>query len=92
VSIPYTVKGNGSKTVYLYKNGKQVDYHDNITSASSSGVFTQVLTNNLTNFQIVAETSAGDTVVRSSSFYFDLFGSATSTIISFLVEDTTGTI
>ena len=92
ISIPYTVKGNGSKTVYLYKDGVLIDQHDNITSASSSNVFTQTLGGGLTNFQIVAETSAGDTTVRSSSFYFDLFGSATSTVISLMVEDTTGAI
>lgn len=92
ISIPYTVKGNGSKTVYLYKDGVLIDQHDNITSASSSNVFTQTLGGSLTNFQIVAETSAGDTTVRSSSFYFDLFGSTISTIISLMVEDTTGAI
>lgn len=92
VSIPYTVKGNGNKTVFLYKNGELVDQHDNITSASSSNVFTQVLSGGVTNFQIVAETSAGDTTVKSSSFYFDLFGSSAATVIAVLVEDTTGAI
>lgn len=92
VSIPYTVKGNGNKTVFLYRNGELVDQHDNIASASSSNVFTQNLSGGITNFQIVAETSAGDTTVRSSSFYFDLFGSSAATVIAVLVEDTTGTI
>lgn len=92
VSIPYTVRGNGSKTVFLYRNGVLIDQHDNITSASSSGVFTQTLSGGINNFQLVAETSAGDTVVRSSSFYFDLFSSTASTVIALLVEDTTGTI
>lgn len=92
VSIPYTVRGNGSKTVFLYRNGVLIDQHDNITSASSSSVFTQTLSGGINNFQLVAETSAGDTVVRSSSFYFDLFSSTVSTVIALLVEDTTGTI
>ncbi len=92
VSIPYTVRGNGSKTVYLYRDGELVDQHDNITSASSSGVFTQTISSGVNNFQLVAETSAGDTVVRSSSFYFDLFGSTVATVITLLVEDSTGTI
>ena len=92
VSIPYTVKGNGSKTVFLYRNGVLIDQHDNITSTSSSGVFTQTLSSGINNFQLVAETSAGDTVVRSSSFYFDLFSSTIATVIALLVEDTTGTI
>lgn len=92
VSIPYTVKGNGTKTVFLYRDGELVDQHENINSASSSNIFTQVISGGVTNFQLVAETSAGDTVVRSSSFYFDLFGSSATTVIAVLVEDTTGTI
>lgn len=92
VSIPYTVRGNGSKTVFLYRNGVLVDQHDNITSASSSSVFTQTLSGGINNFQLVAETSAGDTVVRSSSFYFDLLSSTVATVVALLVEDTTGTI
>ena len=92
VSIPYTVKGNGTKTIFLYRDGELVDQHENINSASSSNIFTQVISGGVTNFQLVAETSAGDTVVRSSSFYFDLFGSSATTVIAVLVEDTTGTI
>lgn len=92
VSIPYTVKGNGSKTVYLYKNGKLVTQNDGITSNTSSGTFTQTLTAGSNNFQLVAETQAGDTIVKSSSFYFDLFSSTVSPIISLLVEDMSGTI
>lgn len=92
VSIPYTVKGNGSKTVYLYKNGELIEQHDNITSASSSNAFTQTLSTGVNNFQLVAETTAGDTVVKSSSFYFDLFSASVTTIIAFFIEDSTGTI
>lgn len=92
ISIPYTVKGNGSKTVFLYRNGELLEQHDNITSASSSGVFTQTIASGMNNFQLVAEASAGDTVVRSSSFYFDLFGSAVTTIIAFFIEDKAGNI
>lgn len=92
VSIPYTVKGNGSKTVYLYRNGELLEQHDNITSASASNIFTQTLSTGINNFQLVAETTAGDTIVRSSSFYFDLFGTSASTIIAFFIEDKTGTI
>ncbi len=92
ISIPYTVRGNGSKTVYLYKDGELIDQHDNITSASSSNSFVQTLGTGVSNFQIYAETSAGDTTVRSSSFYFDLFGSTATTVIALMVEDSTGAI
>ncbi len=92
VSIPYTVRGNGNKTVYLYKNGVLVSQHDNITSASSSNVFIQTLNTGLNNFQLVAETSAGDTTVRSSSFYFDLFNTTVEPVIALLIEDSTGSI
>lgn len=92
VSIPYTVKGNGSKTVYLYKNGVLINQHDNITSASSSNVFIQTLNAGINNFQLVAETSAGDTTVRSSSFYFDLFSATVEPVVVLLIEDLTGSI
>lgn len=92
VSIPYTVKGNGSKTVFLYRDGKLVDQHDNLISASVSGVFTQTMSVGSSNFQLVAETSAGDTTIRSHSFYFDLFGPTVTTIIALFVEDITGSI
>lgn len=40
----------------------------------------------------MAQAASGDTIVTSSSHYFDLFGSATEPIIALKVEDTTGTI
>lgn len=89
-SIPYTVKGNGSKTVFLYHNGTLLQQHDNITAASSSGVFVVNLSSGLNNYQIYAETQADDTVVTSTSYYFDLFTPTSETVILFMVEDTTG--
>jgi hypothetical protein len=53
-TIPYTVKGNGSKSVFLYRNGKLVDQHEGITSSSSSNSFSVALVGNVDNFQIVA--------------------------------------
>lgn len=94
VTIPYTVRGNGSKTVYLYKNGVIADQHTDILSASSSGSFviSEGLPTGITNFQIVAESTQAGVTVRSSSHYFDLFGTAANTIICLKVEDFTGAI
>lgn len=93
VSIPYTVRGNGNKTVYLYKNGVLEDQHD-ILSASSSGTFIIPggLPVGVTNFQLVAESTQAGVTVRSSSHYFDLFGSAVTTVLCLKVEDFTGAI
>lgn len=91
--IPYTVEGNGTKTVYLYKNGVLEDTHSGIEDYRRSSNFTiDNLPNGITNFQIVAQSMSGDTIVTSSSHYFDLFGSATEPIIALKVEDKTGTI
>lgn len=92
VTIPYTVRGNGVKSVYLYKNGEQVDSHSDITASTSSNVFTVSLENGSANYQLVAETQAGNTLIKSSSFYFDLFRSTSTPMIALLVEDSTGTI
>lgn len=93
VLIPYTVEGNGTKAVYLYRNGVLEDTHSGIEDYRRSSNFTvNNLPNGVTNFQIVAQAASGDTVVTSSSHYFDLFGSATEPIIALKVEDTTGTI
>ena len=94
VSIPYTVRGNGNKTVYLYKNGVIADQHTDILSASSSGTFviSGGLPTGITNFQLVAESTQAGVTVRSSSHYFDLFGTAANTVICLKVEDFTGAI
>lgn len=91
VSIPYSVKGNGSKSVYVYKNGELVDSVSDITNSSHSGVFVVDVTI-AANYQIVAEATAGNTVVRSSSYYFDIVGESSGTIIALKFEDSTGTI
>lgn len=93
VLIPYTIEGNGTKSVYLYRNGALEDSHSGIEDYRRSANFTvNNLPNGTTNFQIVAQSMSGDTVVTSSSHYFDLFGSATEPIIALKIEDTTGTI
>lgn len=93
VLIPYTIEGNGTKSVYLYRNGVLEDTHSGIEDYRRSSNFTvNNLPNGITNFQIVAQAASGDTIVTSSSHYFDLFGSATEPIIALKVEDTTGTI
>ena len=93
ILIPYTVEGNGTKSVYLYKNGVLEDTHSGIEDYRRSSNFTiNNLPNGVTNFQIVAQSMSGDTIVTSSSHYFDLFGSATEPIIAFKVEESTGAI
>lgn len=92
VVIPYSVRGNGTKSVYLYKNGELIDTHSDITASTSSNSFTASLENGSANFQLVAETVSGNTTIRSSSFYFDLFRSTSVPVIALLVEDSTGTI
>lgn len=94
VSIPYTVRGNGNKTVYLYKNGVLLDQHTDITANTSANSFliSGGLGAGVTNFQLVAETTQSGVTVRSSSHYFDLFGSAAGTVICLKVEDITGDV
>lgn len=95
VAIPFTVKGNGNKSVYLYVNGKLADTITGITSSTFSSNFVDNISSrgsNRVNYQIVAKTAAGDTEVSSSSFYFDLFTGTTSPVICFKVEDETGFI
>lgn len=95
VGIPFTVKGNGNKSVYLYVNGKLEDSITGITSQTFSGNFSDNISargSNRVNYQIVAKTIAGETEVSSSSFYIDLFTGTTSPVIVFKVEDETGAI
>lgn len=93
VIIPYSGVGNGNKTITLYKNGLPFGTPQESKNYNFSGQFVvQDLPAGITNFQIVAETRSGDTVVRSSSYYFDLFGSTTGTIIALMVEDVSGAI
>lgn len=95
VGIPFTVKGNGNKSVYLYVNGKLEDSITGITSQTLSGNFSDNISargSNRVNYQIVAKTIAGETEVSSSSFYIDLFTGTTSPVIVFKVEDETGAI
>lgn len=91
VSIPYTVRGNGSKSVYLYKNGELVDSVSEITNNSYSGVFVVNVESNV-NYQVVAEATAGTTTVRSTSYYFDIIGHIAGSAIAIRYEDATGTI
>jgi hypothetical protein len=92
ITIPYTVKGNGSKTVYLYRDGKLEATHDSLTASSVSGSFIQTLPSGKVNFQVVAETKSGNTTVTSKAYYFDMFGAAASTITCLEVVDTAGNI
>lgn len=91
LSLQYTVKGNGSKNVTLYKNGVVADSVEEITNNSYAGVFIVDITSTA-NYQIVAETKAGTTTVKSSSFYFDVIGPSSGRVIAIKYEDTTGTI
>lgn len=91
VSIPYTVRGNGSKSVYLYKNGELADSVTEITNNSYSGVFV-VNIDSTVNYQVVAEAIAGSTTVRSASYYFDIIGQIAGSTIALKYEDSTGTI
>lgn len=91
MSLQYTVKGNGSKSVYLYKNGELIDSTSEITNNSYTGIFI-VNVSTTANYQIVAETIVGTTKVKSSSFYFDTIGITSNTTIVIKFEDSTGTI
>ena len=91
ISIPYTVKGNGTKVISLYKNGVLADSQDSITVTNYSNTFTQELKAS-SNYQLVAETSAGSTTVKSSSYYFDLTVPLSGTSIGIMHEDTYGEI
>lgn len=91
VSIPYTVKGNGTKIISLYKNGVLVDSQEGITATNYSNNFVQELRNS-TNYQLVAETSAGTTTVRSSSYYIDLTVPLAGVSIGLMREDIYGEI
>lgn len=91
ISIPYTVKGNGTKIISLYKNGVLIDSQEGITATNYSNSFVQELRFS-SNYQIVAETSAGSTTVRSSAYYFDLTVPLSGTSIGLMREDTYGEI
>jgi hypothetical protein len=91
ISIPYTIRGNGTKIVSLYKNGNAIDTQESITASSYSNTFVQDL-NSSTNYQLVAEASAGNTTVKSSSYYFDLTIPLSGTSIGIMHEDTYGEI
>lgn len=92
VSIDYNAIGNGTKSVFLYKNGKLEDAVYNQEGTVKGNFVVDSLPSGITNFQLVASATSGTTTIYSSSHYFDLFGSATDTVICFKVEDFTGTI
>lgn len=90
-SLQYTVRGSGSKSVYLYKNGELVDSISDITNSSYAGTFiVDIFTP--TNYQIVSETIVGTTKIKSSSFYFDTICEIQGTMIAIKFEDVTGAI
>ena len=92
ISIPYNVRGNGSKSIYLYKNGQLLDSNEGITSINFSNNFTENISLGRTNYQLVAEAIAGNTTVTSQSYYFDLLVPASGTSISLMFEDSYGEI
>lgn len=98
-SIDYSLQGNGEKSIYLYINGdinhQQASTITGITNYSTNGVFVinaNSLPSGVTNFQIVAESRSGNTIVKSKSYYIDLFKPSVDPVICFKVENPNGEI
>lgn len=84
--IPWTVQGTGTKTVYMYLDGRQSESVTVTRSGTTNGTFSLPMTNlsaGRHTVQLVAENEVSASLtLRSESIYIDLFkrGSATPLI------------
>ena len=80
--IPYTVQGTGTKTVFLYVDGKQHENRAVTRSGTTNGSFSipmRPLAVGRHTVQLVAEMEAGGGLtLRSESIYMDIFKAGSS--------------
>lgn len=80
--IPYTVQGTGTKTVFLYLDGKQHESRAVTRSGTTNGSFTiamRGLSVGRHTVQLVAEMDAGGGLtLRSESIYLDIYKAGSS--------------